>query len=116
MSDFRHAAERLQSARRALMLPHQERDEQQTLLGALLECHEGIEDIAPEQIDDPAARRRFVKLQELMDTTGVPEHTLTKFYVKAGRYTHDDKIWLSDAIDGLATWFTSQAQAPRSAP
>ena len=112
MPHFHHAAEKLRSARRDLMLPH--RDELESLVSALLACDDGLADITPEQVDDADARRRLVKLRELMDLEDVPEHILTQYHVKASRYTYDDKIWLTDAVDSLADWFWMKSLAEQN--
>ncbi len=101
---FRHPAEKLSQARRALMLPHSQ-GEAQSIADAFSVCSLGLNRLSPTDLDDDA-RRWFSKIKELMDTSGVQDPAgRGTFAVKAEGFSLDQKLELADAVDQLADWF-----------
>ena len=72
------------------MLPHS-RGEAESIAEALHACSLGLHKVSTDALDDNV-RRWVAKITELMDT-------------KAGEWTNDQKIELSQAVDELAHWF-----------
>ena len=107
---YSYQAEKLSSARSALMLPHT-RGEAESIANAFLELS-----LAFHQLDvsalDSEAQRWIAKLQDYMDTTGVSASGGEGAWAaKARSFTSDDQLEISHAVDELAYWFDRESGA-----
>lgn len=101
---FSYQAEKLSSARSALMLPHTG-GEHESIAGAFHEISLALHKFDRSQLDDNATIW-VRKLDALMDTTGLSDPNKEGLWaVKAKTLSDDDKIELSHVVDELAHWF-----------
>ncbi len=101
---FSYQAEKLSSARSALMLPHTG-GEHESIASAFHEINLALHQFNRSQLDDNATTW-VRKLDALMDTTGLSDPNSEGLWaVKAKTLSDDDKIELSHMVDELAHWF-----------
>lgn len=106
---FRDAAEKFDQARRNLMLPHPD-GEEQSLLHAFHECSHGLDEIDRSRLEGNAADW-VEELEAFMDTSGLEDPDDKGLWlVKARHLDTDDRIKVSSLIDELADWFQRRAQ------
>lgn len=94
--EYGRLAEKMSDARRHLMLPHPN-GEEQSIVDALWECSKVLNDLHTEDLDD-SARAWVDTIRALMDADG------QSYVAKAHGMTLDDKYDLRGAVDELATW------------
>lgn len=111
-SPYNYAAEKFDSARRSLMLPHPG-GEARSVADAFAECMRGLHDIKPGDLDESAAD--WVRtLNGLMDAQGILDAAgVGTFQLKAEKLTKQQKSNLSRVVDELAHWFASRARGER---
>jgi hypothetical protein len=104
MNKYGYAAEKLAAARRALMLPHPN-GEPRSILTAYMECILAFNGLDRDKLpEDPSTWIHTI--EELMDTTGIPESDRGTGIVKAERMTVEERSTFSHAVDELAWWFS----------
>lgn len=108
---FMYAAEKLDAARRSLMLPHP-RGEAQSLANAFHECMLGLGGVRLDDLDENA-RSWLRTIRETSDTEGIEDPTGQKgtWYIKAERLKDDEKQAFAHAVDELSHWFDRHAFA-----
>ena len=101
---FGYAAEKFESARSVLMLPHPQ-GEDQSIASAFIECRHGLDRLDRNNLDDDS-RRWIGQLEKLMSTTGLEDaRGEGLFILKARTLSIDDQVQLSSVVDELAHWF-----------
>lgn len=96
---FDYQAEKLISARSALMLPHP-KTESESLDNAYLECVQAFQGFNFNSLDGDV-KQDVIKLRELMGS-----------YLAKGRtLTLEEQTDFSRLVDELATWFAEQVRA-----
>ncbi|MBB3277425.1 MULTISPECIES: hypothetical protein [unclassified Pseudoxanthomonas] len=101
---YSYQAEKLSSARHALMLPHS-LGEAQSIADAFHEISLALHQLDVSKLNE-SAKRWIAILQGYMDTTGVSDpDSEGAWVVKARTFTTDDQIRISTAVDELAHWF-----------
>ncbi len=104
---YAYQAEKFSSARRTLMLPHP-KGEAKSIADVFHECSLGLHNLDRGGLDDNA-RLWVIKLEELMDATGLADPTgVGTWTVKAEQLTIDQMFELSRIVDELAHWFDRQ--------
>lgn len=111
-SPYNYAAEKFDSARHSLMLPHPG-GEARSVADAFAECMHGLRDIKPGDLDESAADwvrtlNGLMDAQNILDPNGVGT-----FQLKAENLTMQEKLSLSRVVDELAHWFASRARGER---
>lgn len=107
--DFSYPSEKFSTARRNLMLPSPSHEAEDIAM-AFHECHLGLLDVRPEDLDDNA-RHWVTVLKGLMNTTDIEDPTgRGKWPIKAERLSADDKIQLVRVMDELAHWFARRSR------
>jgi hypothetical protein len=103
---YSHASEKLQAARRTLMLPHRLPDDE-VFAEAFRLCADALEGGRLEAVKEETARRWVFTIVKTLDFTGlVDPNRLGLNHVKAGAMSHDELEEFSSAVDELATWTT----------
>ena len=107
-SEWGYQHEKFYDARRALLLPHPQ-GEEESIVVAFHECMHGLKGVKREDLDDHA-KRWFDIIQDAMNTDGLeaPAGGGT-WAVKASKMTNHERSAFADAVDQLATWFTRRA-------
>jgi hypothetical protein len=99
-----YPVEKLSAARRILMLPHPN-GEEESIISAFYECSLGLKKIDKDTLDD-SQREWVVTLEKLMNTDGLEDHFgKGLFRVKAEALTESEKFELSHVVNELATSF-----------
>ena len=104
-----YQSEKLNQARRALMLPHQ-KGESSSIAAAFLEI-----DLALHHFDENAvesyAREKILRLRQIMDL-GTKQHgsETGAWTAKAKGFSFEEKSEVSNLVDQLARWFNEQAR------
>jgi hypothetical protein len=107
---YSYQAEKLSSARSALMLPHT-RGEAESIASAFLELSHAFHQLDIDALGSDA-QRWIEKLRRYMDTTGVLDPDGEgAWVVKARTFTSDDQLEISRSVDELAHWFDSESGA-----
>ena len=99
---FNYPAEKLSIARRALMLPHPN-GEEESIASAFFECQSGFIDLNNEDLDDNS-QEWVSQIRGFMDTSEI-QASSSKWAIKASQLTVDERLELSRAVDELAHWF-----------
>ena len=102
-----YPAEKLDAARRALMLPHP-MGEAQSLVAAFQECSIGLSNVRDDMLDDDS--RHWVRIiRETMDSSDIDITDETRktgtAIVRAKQLSTDEKQEFASAVDELAHWF-----------
>jgi hypothetical protein len=103
-SDFMYPSEKLNDARRALMLPHP-LGEADSLVRALEACERALHGGELKAVEDDDVRRWVGIIERARDTTGLEDTNgqgLGK--AKAERMTQEEEFEFSSAVDELASW------------
>lgn len=107
---FDYQSERFSAARSLLMLPHPH-GEAESIANAFMECFCGLHNLDRRTLD-ANARSSIKKLLTLMDTSGLDDPlNLGLWMVKAKKLTVDQRIVLSQLVDGLAEYFSAKCSA-----
>lgn len=95
--------EKLVAARRALMLPHPQ-GEEQSIANAMHECSLGLGNAQPADFEETATG--WVRtIRGVLDTRGLDDpHGEGTYMAKARQLTSDQRAAFSDAVDQLAWW------------
>ena len=102
--EYQYQAEKLAAARRSLMLPHTQ-GEDQSIAYAFHECSLAFHCMDESGLSDDA-RRWVSQIREFMDTSGLEDPLGQGTSVlKAQGLTSDQQLELSRAVDELAHWF-----------
>lgn len=104
-----YQSEKLNQARRALMLPHH-KGEAASIAAAFLEI-----DLALHHFDETSvesyARDKIQRLRQIMDTSAKQHGSETGAWTaKAKGFSFEDKLEVSNLVDQLAWWFGENAQ------
>jgi hypothetical protein len=104
-----YQSEKLNQARRALMLPHA-KGEAASIAAAFLEI-----DLALHHFDETSvesyARDKILRLRQLMDTSGKQHGSETgAWQAKAKAFSTEEKLEVSNLVDQLAWWFGEKAR------
>lgn len=108
--DYIYARQKLNEARRALMLPHS-RGEAHSIAQAFFAISLGIGEPALSDIPDDF-RDHVRTLLEYMDVSKMTEPE-DRWRIKAEGFTTDDKIAISSAVDQLCFWFDEYVSRKR---
>jgi hypothetical protein len=105
-----YQSEKLNQARRALMLPHV-KGEAASIAAAFLEI-----DLALHHFDETAvesyAREKIQRLRQIMDTSQTQHGSETgAWQAKAKGFSFEEKLEVSNLVDQLAGWFGEQSRA-----
>jgi succinate dehydrogenase flavin-adding protein (antitoxin of CptAB toxin-antitoxin module) len=104
-----YQSEKLNQARRALMLPHQ-KGEAASIASAFLEI-----DLALHHFDETSvesyARDKIQRLRQIMDTSAKQHGSETGAWTaKAKGFSFEEKLEVSNLVDQLAWWFGENAR------
>jgi succinate dehydrogenase flavin-adding protein (antitoxin of CptAB toxin-antitoxin module) len=104
-----YQSEKLNQARRALMLPHQ-KGEAASIAAAFLEI-----DLALHHFDETTvesyARDKIQRLRQIMDTSAKQHGSETGAWTaKAKGFSFEEKLEVSNLVDQLAWWFGENAR------
>lgn len=103
-----YQAEKLSSARSALMLPHTN-GEASSIADAFHELSLAFHQLNVSSLGTDA-QRWIGMLQGYMDTTGISDpNGEGAWTVKARSFSPDDQLEISHAVDELAQWFDSES-------
>lgn len=104
-----YQSEKLNQARRALMLPHQ-KGEAASIAAAFLEI-----DLALHHFDETSvesyARDKIQRLRQIMDTSSKQHGSETGAWTaKAKGFSFEEKVEVSNLVDQLAWWFNEKGR------
>jgi hypothetical protein len=109
MSQWAYQWEKFSVARRCLLLPHPN-GEEEGLVNAFAECSHGLSGLKVELIEDDGLRDKIRDLERMMDVEGLVDSTgRGLWHEKAQRMTVEERGRFADAVDDLATWFDRES-------